>query len=168
MIRSLTRFEVRNAEAALSAFYPGGARGSLPVGIDALDVRGFLREVFEASPLEPVLGLRLAIWIVALAPLFVLKRAATLASLGQHDREKVIAALVASPTYAIRQLVIALKAIGGLLYCAAPEVRAVMTAPRSGTSLVRLHARASAPKSSGAIAAPRAEKVEDAHTGVAS
>lgn len=142
MIRTLTSMEIRWVGAALSAFFPSADRGSLPVGIESLDVGAHFRQVFALAPLEPVLGLRLAIWLVALAPIFVLRRARTIAGLSHADREKVMTALLASPIYAVRQLVIALKAIGALLYCAAPEVRDAVVKVRSGASLVRLHARA--------------------------
>jgi hypothetical protein len=151
ILRALSNFEVRWATAALAAFFPEASRGSLPIGVASLDVGGYLRDVFARVPLEPVFGLRLAIWIAGLAPLFVLGRLRTLASLDARDRERVVGALVASPIYAVRQLLIALKAIGALLYCAAPEVREKMLAPRAGSSLVRLRARAL--PSSGAIEA---------------
>jgi hypothetical protein len=142
ILRALTAFEIRWATAALSAFFPDAPRGALPIGVASLDVGAYLRDIFARVPFEPVMGLRLAIWIAGLAPIFVLHRARTIASLDARDRERVVGALVTSPVYAVRQLLVALKAIGALLYCGQPEVRDAMLAPRTDPSLVRLRAHA--------------------------
>ena len=124
--RSLTRFEQRWARAALEAMYPSGACAALAVGIGALDIEGFLGHARSRAPAEAAFGLRLAIWIVALAPLFVLGRARTIAAIPQADREEVLRALLRSPIYFVRQLVVFLKAMGGLLYGGAAPIRAMI------------------------------------------
>jgi hypothetical protein len=123
MIRSLTRIEQSWACAALAAIYPSGSSEALPVHIDDLDVQGFLKDLFGRIPLTAALGLRVAIWIVGLAPLFLMRRFATVAHLGTHDREMLLEALSRSSSYAVRQLIVALKATGGLLFGAAVSVR---------------------------------------------
>ena len=124
----LTTFESRWAEAAMGAIFPGSSDDGLK-GIGAMDVRGFLAQLMVTVPAQAALGLRVAVWIVALAPLFVLGRFATIVGLGQVDREKVVATLVASRSYAIRSLVLILKTIGALLYAGDDAVRARMLAP---------------------------------------
>jgi hypothetical protein len=61
----------------------------------------------------------------------LLRRSATIAGLGLADRERVIAGLVASRSYAVRSLTLLLKAIGALLYAADDRVRQRMAPPRN-------------------------------------
>jgi hypothetical protein len=119
----LTRFENEWACAALGAIFPGSSEDGL-ADIGGMDVRGFLAEVMASLPFKPALGLRAAIWLVALAPLFVVGRFASLTRLGQADRERVIARLLASPSYGLRSLVMLLKTFGALLYAGDDRVRA--------------------------------------------
>jgi hypothetical protein len=126
---TLARFERRWAEAAMVAIFPGSVEMGL-AGIGAMPIEPFLREVMCTLPFRAALGVRLAVWLVAVAPWFLLRRFATIAGLGQADRERVVAALVASPVYAVRSLVLLLKAIGALLYADDDRVRRCMAPPR--------------------------------------
>jgi hypothetical protein len=128
-LRHLTRFELVWARAAFEAIFPGHAGGAR--GIGTMDIEAYLEETFGNIPLEPAVGMRIAIWTTALAPLFVLGRFATLHRLSAPDRERVVSRLVVNPVYAVRQLVLALKAIAALLYAGDREVRAAMVAPSS-------------------------------------
>ena len=125
-MRTMTRTEVRWARAAFGAIFPKGASERFPTGIADLDVEGFLVDIRSRAPLKAALGLRLAIWVCALAPLFVIGKLATIASLDEPSRETVMKRLLQSPNYAVRQLVIFLKTIGALLWASAPAVRAAM------------------------------------------
>lgn len=136
----LTGIENRWAEAAMGAIFPGSNEEGLS-DIRAMDVRGFLARIFVSVPSKVALGLRLAVWIVALAPLFVLGRLATITSLAQSDRERVVAALVTSRNYALRSLVMFLKTMGALLYAGDDGVRARMMVPRKPKSLVTLRVK---------------------------
>jgi len=69
------------------------------------------------------------VWLVALAPLFVLGRFATIAGLTVADRERVVARLVVSKSYVVRSLVLILKTMGALLYAGDGAVRARMLVP---------------------------------------
>jgi hypothetical protein len=120
-MRQLLAFERRWAHAAFETIFPGDD-GAF-VSIERMDLDGYLREVCSRVPLKAVLGLRLGVWIVALAPLFLLGRLATILSLAKADREIVVTRLLASKAYAIRQLVFVLKSIGAMLYAAHPSVR---------------------------------------------
>jgi hypothetical protein len=136
----LTGIENRWAEAAMGAIFPGSREEGL-TDIRAMDVRGFLARLVASVPSKAALGLRLAVWIVALAPLFVLGRLATITSLAQADRERVVAALVTSRNYALRSLVMILKTMGALLYAGDDGVRARMMVPRKPKSLVTLRVK---------------------------
>jgi hypothetical protein len=134
----LARFEERWAEAALGAIFPGSLEDGF-ADIRGMDVWGFLRQVVRAAPARAALGLRLAIWMCALAPLFVLGKLSTLAGLAAAEREKAIGRLAASSFYFVRSLVLILKTMGALLYAGDDAVRARMDARRpKSASLITL------------------------------
>jgi hypothetical protein len=125
----LTRFELRWARDAFEAIFPG------PDGIRSLDVEGFLARMVRTAPLEPALGVRVAIWIVALAPLFVLRRVATIHDLSPEEREGLVVRLASNALYPVRQLVLLLKTVGALLYAGDATVRARLLAPQATVAL---------------------------------
>jgi hypothetical protein len=137
----LARFEDRWAEAAMGAIFPGSTEAGLR-DIRAMDVRGFLHQVMACVPFQAALGLRVAVWIVAFAPLFVLGRLATIAGLAVGDRERVIEVLATSRSYVVRSLVMILKTMGALLYAGDDAVRARMAvASRPAPGLVALRTK---------------------------
>ena len=136
----LAQFEAAWAEAAMQAIFPGSSDQGL-ADIGAMDVRGFVRDVLRRVPFKAALGLRVAIWVVALAPLLVLGRLTTLARLTLLDRERVLTLLAVSRFYGIRSLVLFLKTMGALLYAGNDAVRARMIAPGAPRSLVRLRVK---------------------------
>jgi hypothetical protein len=121
----------------MGAIFPGSKEQGF-ADISAMDVAGFLHRVIHAVPFRAALALRLAIWLVALAPLLVLGRPSTISRLALPDREALISRLVASKAYAIRSLVMILKTMAALLYAADAGVRARMRAPSSAKTLVTL------------------------------
>jgi len=123
MMRSLSRTERQWAFAALGAIYPSRANARLSVGVCDLELGEYLRDLFATIPLMAALGLRAAIWLVALAPPFVLGRIVTVIGLRPEERQQLIVRLVSSSSYGVRQLVLALKAIGGLFFGGAVSVR---------------------------------------------
>ena len=161
-LRTLTAFERACARDAFVAIFPG------PDGIGAMDVDGYVDDTFRKIPLEPVIGLRLAIWIVALAPIFVLRRLRTLRGIAPSDREVVLLALTTNRVYAIRQLVMALKAMAALLYAGDPKVRARLLAPPPPPLLpeARIVKRILSTPPPAPVHAPHAQK-EDDHAAVA-
>lgn len=129
----LVSFELAWTDAAFDAIHPDPSpdrRGpALPHGIRQLHPARFFDALLADVPLEQSIGLRVALWIVALAPLFTIKKLATFASLGAGDRQRVLERLLSSPIYAVRQLTTGLKAMAALLYSQSPSVRAAMLAP---------------------------------------
>ena len=119
----LTRFENRWAQATLASMFPGSREEGF-ADIQGMDVRGFLTGVMRTLPFRAALGLRVAVWMVALAPLVVLRRAVTIAGLEDADRERVIVTLSASGSYGVRSLVMLLKTFGALLYAGDDRIRA--------------------------------------------
>ncbi|MGO8998316.1 MAG: hypothetical protein ACLQVI_33780 [Polyangiaceae bacterium] len=120
---ALTHFERRWAHAAFDTIFPGPDRGVLPLGIADMDLDGFIDQTLEQVPFEASFGLRLVFWVIGLAPLFILGRFATIASLPPADRMRVISTINASPIYPLRATVMMLKALGALFYCGDRRVR---------------------------------------------
>jgi hypothetical protein len=134
----LTRLEHRWAQAALVAMFPGSREDGF-ADIGAMDVHGYLVEVMRSLPFKARLGLRAAIWLVALAPLLVLGRLATIGDLARDEGERVVATLGASRWYSVRSLVMLLKTFGAMLYAGDDAIRARLR-PKPNT-LVPLRTR---------------------------
>jgi hypothetical protein len=134
---TLVPFERRWAAAAMEAIFPGSLEAGL-ADIRGMDVDGFVRGLLSDLPFRAALGVRMAVWLVALAPIFVLKRFGTLVALSIVERERVIGALVASRIYVVRSLVLVLKTMGALLYAADSRVRTRMMPPRSDVMGLRV------------------------------
>jgi hypothetical protein len=145
----LSRFETTWAEASMEAIYPGSKEHGL-AGIDAMGLRAFLHELMLYLPFRAALGMRVAIWLVAIAPLLVLGRARTIARLAPVDRERVVVALATSRLYVVRSLVLILKTMGALLYGGDATVRARMMAAPPPTSGIRPVADPAQPAPAGA------------------
>jgi hypothetical protein len=137
----LARFEQGWGEAAIGAIFPGLPEEGL-ADIASMDLGPFLREVMRDLPLQAALGVRVAIWLVAWAPLFVLGRFAVITGLARAERESLLAAMSASRRYAVRSLVLVLKTVGAFLYARNAGVRARMRGIRGVRSPVTLRPKA--------------------------
>lgn len=122
----MTGQEIRALEAAATAIFPANVHPELTVGAEDLDVRGYFEGLFERSSLRVAAGLHLAILFCALSPIFILGKLSTLASLSLEDRQKAVTGLLASPIYAVRQLVLLLKVHLAMLLGGHDVARAIM------------------------------------------
>ncbi len=133
---TLGRWERAWAEAAMQAIFPGSPEDGM-AGIGEMGLARFLAEVMQCLPFRAALGMRVAVWLVAMAPLFIVGKWKTIARLAPADRERVVAALSGSRVYVVRSLVLILKTMGALLYGGDAAVRARMMAPSLPPSGVR-------------------------------
>jgi hypothetical protein len=125
----LFEFELAWARAAFDAVFPEGT--ALPHGIARDNPDRLLAEMIATSRFEQAIGLRLTIWLVALAPICLMRRPSTIAMLLPDERQRVFDRLLASRIYAVRQLAVAFKAVACLLYARSNEARrAMLGAPR--------------------------------------
>ncbi len=131
----LSAFERAWTDAAFDAIYPESP--ALPHGIASMHPARYLDDLLRDVPLEQSIGIRLALWIVALAPLFTIWKLGTIASIDPDERPRVLDKLLASPVYAVRQLVLLLKAMAALLYARSAAVRAAMTQPHANVVALR-------------------------------
>ncbi len=125
----LASFELAWTDAAFDAIYPEPPRSLLPHGVASMYPARFFDDVLATIPLEQSLGLRATLWMVALAPLFTIRRLGTIASVDADDRARVLTLLVTSSNYFVRQLAMSFKAMATLLYAKSDAVRAAMTVP---------------------------------------
>jgi len=137
---SLMKFERKWAAAVFDGVLPANADPRIPVGARDADVAmvALFEDARASVPPRVALGLRVALWLVALAPLFTIGKLVTIGGLECLDRERVVLALLGSPFYFVRQLTMLLKAFGALFFLAAvPSVRDAIVRPQS-RSLVTL------------------------------
>lgn len=125
-------FELAWTDATFDAIYPDPPESRLPHGIRALAPARLLDALVRSAPFEQSFGIRVTLWLIALAPLFTIRKLGTIASIDPVDRRRVLEHLVASPIYLVRQLVIGIKALASLFYATSPAIRDAMT--RVGTA----------------------------------
>ena len=131
----LTFFERGFAAAAFDGIFPRNADARLPQGAADGDMVGLFEDARSRVPPRVALGLRVAVWIVALAPLLTIGKFTTIAGLATGDRERVVLALLGSNFYFVRQLTTLLKAFGALFFLTFPGVRkAIVRAPAAGAA----------------------------------
>lgn len=139
----LFAFEKVWAAATFDAIFP--ERSALPRGVSGMQPASFLDDTIAQVGLEPALGIRLALWICAFSPLFFLKKLVTIHGASPEDRERALDLATKSSIYAVRQLVIALKAMAALLYAQAPDVRRAMMDVSPEDRLILVSLRKPAP-----------------------
>jgi hypothetical protein len=126
----LSRWELAWAGAAFAGLFPRGAHAELPLGADDVAIAPEIQSLLSAAPSRAVWGVRVAIVLCALAPIVLLGRLRTIAGLDAPAKTRVMATLLASSLYPVRQLALLLKMMGSFAFARAPEVRAVMLRPR--------------------------------------
>jgi hypothetical protein len=116
-------FEKRWARQLLAAFAPTGGPGLAPLQdeVDYLSVLARMRH--EATPLA-ALGLRLAIWIAALAPLWLWGKLTTISKLALERRTELLRELLVHRAFVIRELALLLKLSAAMALLGTPSVRA--------------------------------------------
>jgi hypothetical protein len=137
MIR-LLGFERSFASAAFDGIFPRNADPRLPQGAADGDMVGHFEDARSRVPPRVALGLRVAVWIVALAPLLTIGKLSTIAGLATGDRERVVVALLGSNLYLVRQLTTLLKAFGALFFLTFPGVRKAIVREPERAQLVAL------------------------------
>ncbi|MFI5305796.1 MAG: hypothetical protein ACHQ53_00510 [Polyangiales bacterium] len=115
-------FERRWASHLLAAFAPEDGPGLAPAPGE-VDYLGVLRRMMhEATPLAR-LGLRLAIWIAALAPLWLWGKLATVSKLGSERRAQLLGELLLHRAFAVRELCLLLKLCAAMALLGSGPVR---------------------------------------------
>lgn len=132
---AMTRFELRWAEDLLAGFAPPDGPGLSPHEGEVRYAPVFTRMLRESTPLA-ALGLRLAVWIVALAPLWLWGRLRTSSRLSRAERPELLRQLLRHRSFAVRELTTLLKLVAMMALLGTETVRA-----RSGYDNVQSSAR---------------------------
>jgi hypothetical protein len=100
--------EQRLLEATLRGFAPEGGSGLAPIPgeVDWLD--SFAR-MADASNGQAKLGMRAAIWLAGLSPVWLDGKAHSLLALSDEERVSILERLLAHRSFAVRELVLLLK-----------------------------------------------------------
>jgi hypothetical protein len=119
----LAKVERRWLDQVFSTILPDGAVPGMP-GADRVPLDRFVRDLSIHAPPRLLLGLRLALFFVAvLAPLLVLGRIRTFSGLSDDERLRLLRELRTSRWYSIRELPVLLKSVACLGYCGLPVVQ---------------------------------------------
>ena len=119
----MTRWERRWAKQLLGAFAPSGGPGLAPLPGEVDYESAFVRMRRHATPLA-ALGLRVALWMAALAPLWLWGRLATVSKLAIERRSELLRQLLSHRTFAVRELTLLLKLAATMALLGTPSVRA--------------------------------------------
>ena len=119
----MTRLERRWAQALLESFAPVGGPGlaPLPGEVDYLGTFGAL--VRRARP-RAAWGLRVAVWLAALAPLWLWGRLRTVTGLSRAARTALLEELLAHRSFPVRELALLLKLAAAMALLGTSSVRA--------------------------------------------
>jgi hypothetical protein len=115
-------FERRWARQLLAAFAPVGGPGLAPLEGEVDYSSAFVRMMREATPVA-ALGLRLAVWMAALAPLWLWGKLSTIGELAKERRTQLLRELLAHRVFAVRELSLLLKLCAAMALLGAPSVR---------------------------------------------
>ena len=135
-------FEQRWVRIILGSFAPEASPGLSPREGEIDYVATFAGMRASAAPIAR-LGLRLALWLVALAPLWLTRRPHTLTDCALGVRQALLAQLLDHPSFAVREAALVLKLAACLALFASDAVRArsgydtVAVAPTERLSLLR-------------------------------
>jgi hypothetical protein len=135
----MTRVEQVWIADVLTAFTLEGEPGLCPTPGEVDYLRTFSR-MRRGSTALAALGLRVAIWMVALAPLWLLGRLNTFSKLALRDRTDLLGRLLSHHSFVVRELTLLLKLTAAMALLGTASVRA-----RSGYDDVQVRASIASP-----------------------
>ena len=118
----MTGFERRWASALLSSFAPEGGPGLHPRAgeVDYLATLRTMRA--QATPLA-AFGLRFAVWLLALSPLWACGRLCTAARLPVERRAALLARMLRHRSFLVREMTLLLKFVAAMALLGTQSVR---------------------------------------------
>ena len=119
----MTRFEQLWAADVLTAFTHEAEPGLCP-RTGEVDYLGAFRRMRRGSTALAGLGLRLAVWMVALAPLWLLGRVATFSTMARRERTELLSRLLVHNSFVVRELTMLLKLTAAMALLGTLSVRA--------------------------------------------
>jgi len=119
----MTRWERRWVTQLLGAFAPSGGPGLSPLPNEVDYENAFRRMLRQATPIAAI-GMRLALWMAAFAPLWLWGRLTTVSKLAIEHRVELLCQLLAHRAFAVRELTLLLKLAATMALLGTPAVRA--------------------------------------------
>ncbi len=119
----MTALERRWAVDLLSAFAPVGGTGLAPLEGE-VDYLGVLETMRRRATRLAALGLRAAIWLLALAPLWHRRSLRTISALPQVARAALLSELLVHRAFVVRELSLLLKLCASMALLGTLSVRA--------------------------------------------
>jgi len=119
----MTRWEQSWATEMLAAFAPQSPDGLAPLPGE-VDYQNTLRRMLRGSTPLAALGLRLSVWLVALAPIWLLGRCVTFSKLALREQSELLGRLLRHRSLGVRELVMLLKLTAAIALLGTPSVRA--------------------------------------------
>jgi hypothetical protein len=117
------RFERRWMVRVFEAMLPAGVDPRLGLGAEQVPLGRFVDDLLVRAPFQSVMGLRAGVWILMLAPLFVLRRFRTFMGLSAAERQVVLDRVSRSNIYLVRESAHFLKIVGCLGFCGLTQVQ---------------------------------------------
>ena len=122
-IMSLLGFERRWLHQVLGTIFPRGTHPRLQQGIADYDLELFFDDALGRMPGRARLGLRMALWVIQVAPLFCRVAWSRFSQLDEARQLETLTRLKTSRWYLARELLMLLKAVGSLGFCGLPAVQ---------------------------------------------
>jgi hypothetical protein len=117
-------FERKWAERVLEAFAPPGPNDRFAPSPGQVQYGASLLAMNRASNRFASVGMRLAVWAVFFAPVWLFGRLATFASLDIEQRAEILDRMLAHRFYLVREMVLLLKLAACMAIFALPDLRA--------------------------------------------
>ena len=118
----MTRIEQLWTSDVLTAFTQDEVQGLTPSPGEVDYLRAF-RKMRNGSTALCAFGLRVAIWMVAFAPLWLLGRFATFSALARSERTQLLSRLLAHKSFAVRDLTLLLKLTAAMAIFGTASIR---------------------------------------------
>jgi hypothetical protein len=119
----MTRWEQTWATDVLAAFTSDDGAGLRPLPGE-VDYLSTYQRMHRRSSALAAFGLRAALWMVSLAPLWFLGRLATFSRLAVRERGELLSRLLRHNSFAVRELTLLLKLTAAMALFASSSVRA--------------------------------------------
>lgn len=119
----LFAFERRWAQALLEAFAPPGGAGLAPE-VGEVDYVGGFERMHDSFTARAALGLRAALWIGALAPLWMWGRPSRVTAMPLERRTRLMREICEHRFFLVRELAFLLKTAASFALLGTPSVRA--------------------------------------------
>jgi hypothetical protein len=119
----MLRFERRWLVRVFELLLPRGSDARLEMGGADVPLGRFVDDIVTRASMEFVTGLRLSLWLVMLAPWFLIRRRRTLLGLSPEERTIVLERLRTNQLYLVREALLVLKTFACLAFCGLPQVQ---------------------------------------------